>query len=95
MDVLKVSHHGSVTSSSEAFLDKIKAEVAVISCGMPNKYNHPRQEVLTRLTDRDTVIYRTDLQGHIVLNVNVNGEYEFTTQKSASLNDLITGLTPS
>ena len=46
VDVLKVGHHGSKTSSSEAFLEAIHARVAIISAGVNNRYGHPHQEVV-------------------------------------------------
>jgi competence protein ComEC len=63
--ILKVSHHGSNTASSEAFLDRVDPEVALISCGANNRYGHPHQEVLERLSDHDAEVYRTDLDGTI------------------------------
>lgn len=66
-DVLKVSHHGSKTSSAEAFLDAVSPGVALISCGLDNSYGHPHSEVMERLAERDIQIYRTDLMGTVVL----------------------------
>ena len=67
-DVLKVGHHGSNTSSSEDFLALVTPEVAIISCGEGNKFNHPRKEAVDRIDDHTgTKIYRTDLVGDIVL----------------------------
>ncbi len=65
-DILKSGHHGSSSSSSEAFLDAIDAEIVVISCGTGNKYGHPNQPVLDRYEERDMTVYRTDLEGTIV-----------------------------
>ncbi|AKL95841.1 beta-lactamase domain-containing protein [Clostridium aceticum] len=64
---LKVGHHGSNTSSTEDFLQAIEAKVAVISCGRDNAYGHPHMEVIERLQKRNTAIYRTDLQGSIIV----------------------------
>ena len=69
IDVLKVGHHGSATSTGQAFLNKIKPEYAVISVGANNKYNHPTEEALNRLFDAGALIYRTDVNGTIVVNV--------------------------
>lgn len=65
VDVLKVGHHGSNSSTSQEFLDKVKPEVAVITCGKDNKYGHPHKDVAKRLEKIQT--YRTDLNGNIVL----------------------------
>lgn len=91
VDVLKVGHHGSESSSSIEFLQRIAPEHAVIQCGNNETYKHPRQEVLTRLNSVDATIYRTDLQGNIVLTVQADGTYEFTTQRFASPEDLLIG----
>lgn len=65
IDVLKAGHHGSKTSSAEAFITQIKPKVALISVGERNRFGHPHQEVLNRLKETNTIIYRTDLQGAI------------------------------
>jgi len=67
VDVLKVGHHGSKTSSSEEFLEMIAPEVAVISCGRDNRFGHPSEEVLQRFDERGIDVRRTDLEGDIVL----------------------------
>ena len=64
--VLKVGHHGSDTSSSEAFLEAVAPQYAVISVGKSNSYGHPSDEVLARLDCLGAVIYRTDLAGDIL-----------------------------
>lgn len=66
-EVLKVGHHGSVTSTTEEFLAAVSPAVAVISCGQDNSYGHPHREVLERLISGGVEILRTDLQGHIVI----------------------------
>lgn len=65
--VLKMGHHGSTTSSSEAFLKAVKPQLAIISCGKDNDYGHPHQEILDRLEDLQIPYKRTDLQGSIVV----------------------------
>ena len=65
-DVLKVGHHGSSTSRSQAFLQAVKPKYAVISVGVGNSYHHPEEEALQRLQSIGAEIYRTDLQGNIV-----------------------------
>ncbi len=64
-DVYKCGHHGSKTSSSEPFLQRIKPEIAVISCGNGNSYGHPHTETVTRLQQKGVRIYRTDRQGTV------------------------------
>ena len=66
-DVLKVGHHGSPTSSSEAFLVAVVPSIAVISVGENNDYGHPSADVLARLEALGTTIYRTDTQGEIII----------------------------
>ncbi|WP_270744929.1 DNA internalization-related competence protein ComEC/Rec2 [Lactococcus petauri] len=65
VDILKVGHHGSKTSTKEGFLEAIKPKVALISAGKNNRYKHPSQETLHQLTARGIKIYRTDQQGAI------------------------------
>lgn len=66
-DVLKVGHHGSSTSSSYRFIYEVQPSIGVISCGEGNSYGHPHDEVMSRLSDADVTVYRTDLEGSIVL----------------------------
>lgn len=63
--VLKVGHHGSKTSSSDVFLDRVRPRWAVISVGRGNSYGHPTDEVLQRLAAHDIQIYRTDHDGAV------------------------------
>lgn len=67
IDVLKVGHHGSNTSSSKKFLEQIKPEVALISVGQGNTYGHPTQATLKRLSNIGAKIYRTDENATILL----------------------------
>lgn len=66
-DVLKVGHHGSSTSSSYRFVYEAEPSIAVISCGEGNSYGHPHDETMSRFSDADITVYRTDLEGSIVL----------------------------
>ena len=68
VDVLKVAHHGSNSSSSQAFLDLLSPEIGVIQVGN-NSYGHPSIEVLERLDQLGTKIYRNDLNGAIILSL--------------------------
>ncbi|MES2315649.1 MAG: ComEC/Rec2 family competence protein [Patescibacteria group bacterium] len=65
--VLKVGHHGSRTSSSEAFVKAVAPQYAVISDGKDNKYGHPHQETLDTLNNVHAQIFRTDLLGTIIM----------------------------
>lgn len=65
IDVLKVGHHGSKTSSAEAFITQINPKAALISVGEKNRFGHPHSEVLERLKKTNTLIFRTDQQGAI------------------------------
>lgn len=60
IDILKVGHHGSSTSTTQSFLDQIKPKAALISVGSGNSYGHPTKSALTRLTNIGAKIYRTD-----------------------------------
>lgn len=68
-DILKVSHHGSKNSTSMEFLNKVKAEYAIISCGENNRYGHPHEELLERLTDTNMHILTTKDEGAITIEV--------------------------
>jgi competence protein ComEC len=61
--LLKVGHHGSRTSSSEAFLDQLQPRFAFISDGYLNQFHHPHPDVLARLAEHHTLIFRTDQRG--------------------------------
>lgn len=70
VDVLKVGHHGSKSSSSKEFIDEINPKYAIISVGENNRYNHPSNEVLDNL--KNSIIYRTDKDGTILFKINDN-----------------------
>ncbi|MFA5532440.1 MAG: hypothetical protein WDA13_02495, partial [Candidatus Shapirobacteria bacterium] len=70
VDVLKVSHHGSETATSEELLDFLKPKIAVISVGKDNRFGHPRGEVLERLSLRNIEVKRTDMEGEVVFKLN-------------------------
>ena len=70
IDVLKVGHHGSKTSSSISFINKTNPDYSIISVGKNNYYNHPNKEVLNNL--KQSKIYRTDKNGSITINIRKN-----------------------
>ena len=67
IDILKVGHHGSKTSSSEQFINSINPKYSMISVGKNNRYGHPNKEVLYNLDD--TIIYRTDYDGSVMFQL--------------------------
>ncbi len=70
IDILKVGHHGSNSSSSKEFIDMINPKYSIISVGENNIYNHPNNEVLEIL--EDSKIYRTDHNGSIMFETRKN-----------------------
>lgn len=66
-DVYKVSHHGSSSASSIKFLEKVEPEYGVISVGEGNSYGHPHSEVLNNLRKMGVKVFRTDIQGTIIV----------------------------
>lgn len=79
-DVLKVGHHGSRTSTTDAYLFAVNPHIAIISCGLDNSYGHPHSETLNKLEAFGSSVYRTDLVGTVcvsshgedITNVNVS-----------------------
>jgi competence protein ComEC len=69
-DVLKVAHHGSKTSSTDAFLDAVQPVFAVISVGKDNTYGHPNKEVVARLLEHHASVFRTDEDGLITIRTD-------------------------
>jgi competence protein ComEC len=67
VDVLKVGHHGSYSSTSQAFLDKVSPEYGVVFCAWGNEYGHPHDGPMNRLNKADVELFRTDIMGDIVL----------------------------
>lgn len=65
-DLLKVGHHGSVTSTSAPFLDEVSPRYAVISCGWKNRMGHPSPDTLERLKSRGISVFRTDCDGAVI-----------------------------
>ncbi len=67
IDFLKVGHHGSNTSSSKKFINKVNPKYSLISVGKNNRYGHPKKEVLKTLSK--SKIYRTDKDGSIKITI--------------------------
>ena len=70
IDVLKVGHHESKTSSGKDFINEVNPKYSVISVGKNNRYGHPNKEVLNNL--EDSKIYRTDEDGSIMFKIKNN-----------------------
>lgn len=68
--VLKVAHHGSKTSSTEEFLELVKPKIALIGVGKNNNFGHPNIDVIERLENMGSKIYRTDNCGEIIIRIN-------------------------
>ena len=68
--ILKVAHHGSKSSSTQEFLNKVNPKVALIGVGQNNKFGHPNCEVIERLNKMKCTIYRTDEMGEITIRIN-------------------------
>ena len=79
IDFLKVGHHGSNTSSSIEFINSINPKYSMISVGKNNRYGHPKESVLSIL--KNSKIYRTDIDGSIIVNFNKN-KYKICTYSS-------------
>ena len=89
-DVLKVAHHGSASSSSYQFLRAAMPKNAIISVGAGNTYGHPKEKALSRLKDCGAKIYRTDLQGDIVVTSN-GKKVKISVSKNKNANTLQPG----
>lgn len=70
VDVLKIGHHGSKTSTSSKYLEATSPEIAVISSGYGNNYGHPNGEILKRLDGSEITTFITSLNGDIVISSN-------------------------
>lgn len=91
-DVLKVGHHGSETSSTREFLDFVNCEYAIISCNASgNTFEHPRQATLDRFIADNMTIYRTDLHGTILLEIDGDGNMAFTTDYNPPASEVLKG----
>jgi competence protein ComEC len=78
--LLKVGHHGSVTSTSDSLLVALRPEVALVSAGRHNRYGHPAPSVLTRLARYGVRVLRTDEHGDITMRAHRDGRVEVLTR---------------
>ena len=80
LEVLKIGHHGSNTSTSPLLLARTSPELAVISVGVRNRYGHPHAEVVSRIIEAGARVLRTDLSGNIVIRTRRSGLREVRTE---------------
>lgn len=73
IDILKVAHHGSSSSTTDAFLDRVKPEVAIIQTATGNRYGHPHVETMEKLQKRGIIVHRNDECGDIVYTITEKG----------------------
>lgn len=78
--VLKVSHHGSNTSSTKEFIKTVNSKISLIGVGNNNKFGHPNSQTLITLEKYGNKVYRTDLVGEITIIVNKKGKIKMSTQ---------------
>jgi competence protein ComEC len=81
VDLLKVAHHGSRTSSTGAFLDAVQPRVAVVSVGAGNPYGHPAPATIARIVDRRVRLFRTDLEGSVEATLDGLGRLEVRPER--------------
>lgn len=73
IDFLKAGHHGSSSSSSPEFIERLKPSAVAISCGYNNDYGHPHRSVLDTFRENNCTVYRTDKNGSLVFYCDKNG----------------------
>jgi beta-lactamase superfamily II metal-dependent hydrolase len=78
--ILKIGHHGSITSSTNDFLSLVSPEVAVYSAGWKNRYEHPHSVTIERMNNFDILIYGTDISGTLILTTDGN-TYDIESKK--------------
>jgi competence protein ComEC len=86
-DVLKVSHHGSNTSSNDKFLDKVNPKYGIIMCGVNNDYYHPHKKILDRLSRHNIEVHRTDLEGTIIFSTDGKNITESSIKTNINVED--------
>ncbi len=83
-EFLKVAHHGSRSSTSQEFLEKVHPLISVISVGAKNSYGHPTQDILNRLAEVKAKVLRTDLNGTIEVDVKPDESWVIKCEKTCS-----------
>jgi competence protein ComEC len=91
VDWLKVAHHGSRTSTHPAWLEAVDPNHAVISVGEKNRFGHPAPEVLRRLEERGTIVWRTDRHGAVTVRINASGRMQVETMLGEMPKEVATG----
>lgn len=78
-NILKVAHHGSKTSSCDEIMKYLNPNIAIISVGVDNRFNHPSDEIIKKFRDSKIKVYRTDLMGEINILVDKNSNIQVNT----------------
>ncbi len=86
VEVLKVAHHGSRSSTSSAFLDHLDPDAALISVGRRNRFGHPTPDVLRRLLRRAIPIHRTDRSGSLRVRARSDGSFRISSEFGGPIN---------
>ena len=81
VNLLKVAHHGSSTSSSAAFLSQVRPALALVSAGQGNRYGHPTPQVINRLREAGARVLRSDLNGEVNVRAREDGSWTVSMQR--------------
>lgn len=92
-DVLKIPHHGSNTSSTDDFVEKISPEIGIIMVGYKNTFYHPAKTTLEKYENIETKLFRTDYNGHILISTNGEDYNVFTQYKNRYNNKKVNDMT--
>ena len=85
-DILKVAHHGSKTSSIPEFIKAVRPKIALIGVGKNNTFGHPNQQTIKNLENIKCRIYRTDLQGEIIIKIDQKGRMNVKSKLKIKVN---------
>lgn len=88
VEVLKVAHHGSKTSTNQGFLNAVSPKIALIGVGENNKFGHPNDAVIQRLKKCGSQIYRTDKMGEISIKINKKGNIKINTYRDSVMQSM-------